>query len=461
MQKETLLYLALATTVVCLTCAATVRAADLSATPNRAPALQDDEQKLDPVEKNRKYYASRRYALQGELRRLDADENGDPAKDERRAKLVDELIQACRGLAFADDVHSIDRQNSLEHCAQLLLERRDVATLEALKNEVEAADWQERERRQCVHNLNAFLIKTKIAKAIDEKDAQTLENILPELARLAIDEGELDDAPAYREPAPFVAPIEAFDAKLGAKAKLTMRRGFYLSKRYSYKPELDVEYKPEPVTLAVKDVALSYDKSLLDVPQYETTRFYEKRIADLQNVLSKIPENADADEFKRLRADVRSAIMECYEQTPFAVDLISRVGGPSQAQRRDVEIKKACEKLADAGETARLDRLAEHEDVRDLVQEYRLQATASKAILSNDESETAAAIDALIQWALENPDSVAVAAALKETFKSLQTATVAEAQKAKIETVKSQLRDAFKNAENPAKRRLAYLDALQ
>ncbi len=465
MHKRFLRYIAIAATVVCLICAATVYAASFRAnlpeSPNGSPELQDDERDLESVEKNRKYYLTRRFALEREIARLDENKSDDPAKEERRAKLVDELIQACRGLAFADDSMSFERWSSLDYCAKTLFDRRDVAALESLKDEVEAPNWNGSDRRRLAHLVDAFIVKTKIAKAIEENDAQTLENILPELAQLATDDGASEDALVNADVASYVEPIVRFNAKLGAKAKLAMRRGFRFSSPYSYNPALDVEYKPEIATLSVEGVAFSYDKSLLDVPQYETTWFYKERIASLENLLSNIPENVDADEIKQLRADARNAIMDCYEQIPFAVDLIPKYGIDFQEPRRLAKIEKACQKLAQAGETARLDRLAEHKELRAVVSEYRPQAAVAKAIMSNDETDASAAIDALTQWAFENPDNVAVAALFNRLFNPSRAASNSAEKEATIDALKTRLRDALKNAENPAKLRLAYLDALQ
>ncbi len=465
MRKETLRHIAGAVALVCLSGVSTVDAASvrtsLLESPNGSSELQDDERNPESVEKNRKYYLTRRFALEREIARLNENKSDDPTKEEQRAKLVDELIQACRGLAFADDSMSFERQSSLDYCAKTLFDRRDVAALESLKDEVEAPNWNGSDRRRLAHLVDAFIVKTKIAKAIDENDAQTLENILPELAQLATDDGASEDALVNADVASYVEPIVRFNAKLGAKAKLAMRRGFRLSSPYSYNPALDVEYKPEITTLSIEGVAFSYDKSLTDVPQYETTSFYEKRIADLENLLSNIPENADADEIKQLRADARNAIMDCYEQIPFAVDLIPKYGIDFQEPRRLAKIEKACQKLAQAGETSRLDRLAEHKELRAVVSEYRPQATVFKAIMSNDDSDASAAIDALTKWAFENPDNVAVAAAFNAIFKPMNTATNSAEKEATIDALKTQFRDAFKNAESPAKRRLAYLEALQ
>ena len=154
--------------------------------------------------------------------------------------------------------------------------------------------------------------------------------------------------------------------------------------------------------------------------------------------------------------------MDGYEYAPLAVDLIPFPGGAiSSGEDPKTILRASCKRLAAAGETERLERLAENEDLRGVVLGYLPQASATTASSENDESKKTAAIDELIKRALETPDNVEVAAEIADFFKPLQAAANTNEKKAELDAVKKQFRDAFKNADNPAKRRLAYLEALQ
>lgn len=470
MRKETLRHIAGAVALVCLSGVSTVDAASVqtaspSARPAITPALQDDDEIVfEPVEKNAEYYLGRRAALQEKLNRLDAKLGDDALKSAERAKLVAEITELHRAIALADDVDFSERWRSLENYSTNALVSRDVEGLESVKKELEAKeDWKERDRLRLVHLVKTFLLKAKIAKEIDEKDVEKLDALLPELAQIAIDDGKLNDALVYKNVASYVDPIVRFDARLGAKAKLTLRRGFYLSKRRSFDKALNVEYTPKIETVSLGGPGMfSYDKSLLDVPQYETIPFYRKRIAALQALLASLPKDSENETAQKLRADVRKAIMDGYEYAPLAVDLIPFPGGAvASGEDPKTILRASCKRLAAAGETERLERLAENEDLRGVVLGYLPQASATTASSENDESKKTAAIDELIKRALETPDNVEVAAEIADFFKPLQAAANTDEKKAELDAVKQQFRDAFKNAESPAKRRLAYLEALQ
>lgn len=405
---------------------------------------------------NAEYYRQRRAEIREKISRL-----GDAPKNEEQVRrLNEELSRANFHMALADDADFSERYQSLEICAQTFQLNGDVYNLELLKKELEAKNWDEREKFRLVHLVNAYLLKTKIFQAARQKKGDRLKSLIPELENIAIEEGESVDSVVSKDVASFVDPIATFDKALGDEAKRTMRRGFYRSKRRSSASELNVEYEPEKVSLPTSSgEEFVYDKTLLDVPQDETSSFYRLRINDLKNLALRVPANDASEAIQKLRDDVKRATFDAYEYSLSAVDLLP--GGISGNAAPNYFLDDSCKVLAEAGEIERLERLSEREEIRDVVGGYLLQARAAKATKSNAVEDANAALDESLQWALDAANDAEVVDRLDRLFKELETVADTDEKKAALADVKKKFRDAFQNAEKRSKRRLAYIDALQ
>ena len=406
--------------------------------------------------RNAEYYRQRRAEIREKISRLGAA----PEDEEQVRRLDEELSRANFHMALADDAEFSERYQSLEICAQTFQLGGDVANLELLKKELEAKNWDEREQFRLVHLANAYLLKAKIGAAIRQKDNDLIKSLIPELEKIAIEDGESVDAIVSKDVASFVSPIATYDKALGDEAKRTMRKGFYRSKRRSSDAALNVEYAPEKVSLPTSSgEKFVYDKTLLDVPRDEQSSFYQRRINDLENLALRVPANDASEAIQKLRDDVKRATFDAYEYRLSAVDLLP--GGISGNAAPNPFLDDSCKVLAEAGEIERLERLAERENLRDVVGGYLLQARAAEATKSNAVEDANAALDESLKWALDASNDAEVVDRLDRLFKELESAADTDEKKAALSDAKKKFRDAFQNAEKRSKRRLAYIEALQ
>ena len=432
-----------------------------------------------------------------------------------RQKREERLATANRLLLFCADAPYWRRFQAQREYSRFLLDKGDVVGLTALRKEIEEIDWKnwEAPKWQDWHDepeanaanlaffARAYQIQAEIAEAIEKKDDAKLEDLVPELETLAMEDRDYDGEPVHQRVAEYVGPIARYDRELGNKAKIAMRRGFYRVSRRLNDKLFRTVYPPKIATIPVDGTSFSYDETLLDVPRDETTFFYKTRLADLQTLLARVPVDS-SDAAETLRAKIQNALADVYENYPLAVDLLPytpwldsvRYAGlrsaghsaappalpdyawrplvdpstlpnpnakPSRAltlEDPDEILKTSCEKLAELGAVERLERIAERDDYRDVVESYLVQARATRATETGESADVDAAIDAAILWALTEPDDVLVVSRIKSLLAELEKNDDGPR---KLETAKAKFRDSFSNSENPVKKRLAKLPAFQ
>ena len=252
-----------------------------------------------PEGRDHLFYARLRARLSTELARLQ-----DGSNDAARQALEERIATVDRNLLFVEDTPYQQRIKPLFEYCKFLMNKRDVAGLVALQKEVENANWKEAEEKDNLHCRNlAFIpktyrVKTEIAKAIDEKDDQRLESFFPELEALAMEDRDNPVDSVRAKLKDYLDPIANYSQELGNKAKIAMRRGFYRAQLRLNDESLTPKYSPKNATILVGGSELSYDQTLLDVPKDETTAFYKARIAQLQNLLMRVPADSDAEPVK-------------------------------------------------------------------------------------------------------------------------------------------------------------------
>ncbi len=379
------------------------------------------------------------------------------AHDEKRmAKLQAELADVNRVLATTDDLDFSERWRSLERYAAYLLNNHDLDQMETMRKNIEAKGWSDREKNRLLFLLKTYVVKARIAKAIAEKNDEALSQIVDEFEQFAIEDGESHDAIVLKNVDSFISPIAHYNARLGDDAKRKMRKGFFHSRRPSPPSALNVEYPPQTTRFNVDGNDFSYDRALLDVPRDETYQFYKERLANLQSLLQRTPADSHVLEAQKLHDEVQDAIYDVYEYYPQAVDLTLWT-----PQDKLSLLRNSCQELASAGEAERLERLAGIPEFRDVVESYIIQARGVGGAMVKDVAKLNSSVDDLVEWALSSEDDVAVTEGLTLFVKTLQNEALSEESKATLADVKTRLRESFKNADVPRKRRLAYIDALK
>ena len=426
-----------------------------------------------------------------------------------RQKRDERLATANRLLLFCADAPYWRRFQAQREYSRFLLDKGDVVGLTALRKEIEEIDWKnweapkwqdwheepEADAASLAFFARAYQIQAEIAEAIEKKDDAKLEDLVPELETLAMEDRDYDGEPVHQRVAEFVGPIARYDRELGNKAKIAMRRGFYRVSRRLNDALFQTVYPPKIATISFDGTDFSYDETLLDVPRDETTFFYKTRLADLQTLLARIPVDSDAA-VETLRERIQNALADVYENYPLAVDLLPYnswrdamrypaysmaesipdyawrplVGlkpfpnptvKPSRAltlEDPDEILKTSCEKLAELGAVERLERIAERDDYCDVAEDYLVQARMTKATEAGESADVDAAIDAAILWALTEPNDVLVVSRIKSLLAELEKNDDGPR---KLETAKAKFRVAFSDSENPVKKRLAKLPAFQ
>lgn len=416
-----------------------------------------------PEGRDHLFYARLRARLSTELARLQ-----DGSNDAARQALEERIATVDRNLLFVEDTPYQQRIKPLFEYCKFLMNKRDVAGLVALQKEVENANWKEAEEKDNLHCRNlAFIpktyrVKTEIAKAIDEKDDQRLESFFPELEALAMEDRDNPVDSVRAKLKDYLDPIANYSQELGNKAKIAMRRGFYRAQLRLNDESLTPKYSPKNATILVGGSELSYDQTLLDVPKDETTAFYKARIAQLQNLLMRVPADSDAEPVKALREKAETAFADAYENYALAVDMLPSdkpfitVSGEAPS---DV-LRTACQKLTELGEVERLQRLAERDDYRPVVENFILQARMKRASETNGpaSADADATIDEAVQWATTEPDDALVVQRVESLLAQLEKT---DDGRQKVDAAKAKFRDAFKNAKTRSKRRLVYIDALK
>ena len=416
-----------------------------------------DDVEIDEIPAGREYdfYEKVRAKLQSQLEKAQGD-----ADDTLRRELEEKMATTYRFQLFAKDATNQRRSQPILWLAQHYMNRGDLESLSALRKEIEASDWPDREKKSRAFYIRTYQFRTEIAAAIEEKNDEKIESLLPELEAIAKEcTGAYASWVASRQNIPdFVNPIAEYSPELGVKAKLMMRRGFFRDGRVVLDANLTPSYPAKPATVPIGDTILSYDQTLLETPQDETTQFYHTRLSELQNLLNRVPSDSSVDAVKELRQKIQNAILDVYERYPLAVELTPREGQVFALIGRTPAaiLKESCEKLAEAGEVKRLERLAQRDDYRDVVESYLLQAKTKKALESDAAGDVDAAVDAAVQWALTESDDVVVVKRVEEILTNFKNSGKTQEWNA----AKAKFRDAFKNSESRAKRRLIYITAL-
>ena len=393
-------------------------------------------------------------------------ESQDGSNDAERQAQEERKVILDRDLLFAADTPYWQRLTQLLDYSKFLMNKRDVAGLIALQKEVEDADWKDakEETNLPLKNLalipKTYRIRTEIAKAIEEKDDRKLESFVPELETLALEDRD-NPVSVYPNLKDYLDPITNYSQELGNKAIIAMRRGFYRAQvRTVGNKSLQPHYSPIYATILVNGSELSYDQTLLDVPKDETTAFYKARIAQLQNLLLRVPADSDAAPVKALREKAETAFADAYENYALAVDMLPS-DKPSVTLSSEAPgdvLRTACQKLTELGEVERLRRLAERDDYRPVVENFILQARMNRASETNASADADATIDEAVQWAASEPDDALV---VKRVESLLAQLAKTDEGRQKVDAAKAKFRDAFKNAKTRSKRRLVYIDALK
>lgn len=390
----------------------------------------------------------------------------DGSNDAARQALEERMAVLDRNLLFAADTPYQQRAKPLHDYSKFLMNKRDVAGLIALQKDVEDANWKEAKEKDnlWLGNLafvpKTYRIRTEIAKAIDGKDDQKLESLVPELEALVMEDCGSSGGRVRSNLKDYLDPIANYSQELGNKAKIAMRRGFYRAQLRLNDESLTPKYSPKNATIPVGGSELSYDQTLLDVPKDETTAFYKTRIAELQNLLMRVPADSDAEPVKALREKVETAFADAYENYALAVDMLPSdkpfitVSGEAPS---DV-LRTACQKLTELGEVERLQRLAERDDYRPVVENFILQARMKRASETNASADADATVDEAVQWATTEPDDALVVQRVESLLAQLEKT---DDGRQKVDAAKAKFRDAFKNAKTRSKRRLVYIDALK
>ena len=121
-------------------------------------------------------------------------------------------------------------------------------------------------------------------------------------------------------------------------------------------------------------------------------------------------------------------------------------------------LRTACQKLTELGEVERLQRLAERDDYRPVVENFILQARMKRASATNASADADATVDEAVQWATTEPDDALVVQRVESLLAQLEKT---DDGRQKVDAAKAKFRDAFKNAKTRSKRRLVYIDALK
>lgn len=409
-----------------------------------------------PEGQDYRYYAELKGKLAIALGKFQNDSNG-----AARNALNERMATVNRNLLFAADTPYLQRVSPLHEYSKFLMDKGDVAGLTALQKDVEDTDWKEAGKDG--GNL-AFIprtrrIKLEVAKAVEEKDDQKIESLIPELEALALEDHANPGSAVYLELKDYLDPIANYSRELGNKAKIAMRRGFYRAQSPVGDEWIQTQYPPSYATIPVGGSELSYDQTLLDVPKDETTAFYKTRIAALQNLLLRVPADSDAESVKALREKAETAFADAYENYALAVDMLpSNPYVTVSREPRNNILRTTCQKLTELGEVERLRRLAERDDYRPVVENFILQARMKRASETNASADADATVDEAVQWATTEPDDALV---VKRVYSLLGELEKTDDGRQKVDAAKAKFRDAFKNAKTRSKRRLVYIDALK
>lgn len=413
-----------------------------------------------PANEDASFYTKRRTEL-GDA--LDKAPEGDPERDDLAAGVV----KTNRELALSTNADRVQRWNAIDLLCSDAIKKRDVQFIEELKRDIDAKDFG-KETRLLDAILDMNIVVAKAKKATDEKDRDAIEKLFPDLQSLTNREERPNNFYVYPNAvgprlSTLLEPFSTFDKELGDRARLAMRKWFRdAGARVLGNKALVVEYPPQNETATEGATTLEYNKTLLTIPRYEDLQFYKQRAAELETLLARVPKSSEETEFGRLRVAVANALNDVWENETTAFDLyaIGNNGEIVPAGNRDDVLRECFGKLAENKQIERLERLANDPELADVAAPYLAQAKIELAGNDGDPEALAKQMDDLLQWSLTEPDDILVIDRIEETFAKLSTET-APGGKENLASYKKKYREAFQNAEDRSKRRLAKIDCLK